>query len=253
LKQAVENHPILVTITAISLLINAGVGSVQAYRTFFGDKPLLVETYIDTSIGLAEYSGTPQASDFKPTGVLRPYGCRIADNELRRGYLATMLEQPSPQYPLAYEGGSIASVEDKVLYVVVRNEGSALARDVVLVGDRMKNPYEVEQGPAGEKKRTSASLEGLVGAWGHELKEDAPEPVRVSAGRLGPRECVAIPVAVYAHQPDENDGVQRLSRPVFRFHTVEYRRAFGWIRESNPIRPPDPTPLSVDPVTFERG
>jgi hypothetical protein len=232
-------------------MINAIVGVTQAWGTIFGEKPLLDAEYVDTSIALAEYSEPGTNEPAKRTGLVRPYGCRIAANELRHGYLATQTERPSSPHPLRYSDGSDASPEDRVLYLVIRNE-SGFAREVRLVGTRMEAPVDLTETTPGQQERGRATLDGLVGAFDIQLGDDAPKPVEVPLGSLRAKECVAIAVAVYQAAANA-DGEQLLSVPVYRFHTLQYRRAFGWIGESQSIRPPNAVPLTITPVTGGRG
>jgi hypothetical protein len=255
LKAALENHPLLVTVSAISLLINAAVGGWKGYETFFGERAVLVEEYVQVPVEIAEHVGYLEESGLKRTGKLEPYKCGILDNELRHAYLAAQKAPGARPSNVRIAGGAEIVPQAVVIYLVVRNSGATMAKEVALTGTRLDSPYSIaEQGdgpPSEAESRGLPDYVSLVGLSGR-LTDDNPKPLRANVGSLRPGECAAVPMAIY--QPDAGDGeFLPLATPLLRFDSLEYRRSFGWRGERQSVRPMNNTAVTIDAVVKGLG
>ena len=232
-KQVIENHPVLVIVGALSLLCNALVGGWKAYDTFFGERALLVEEYVEMPIYIAELDQGTADRPPKHTGVLRPYDCRVLQNDLRATYLAVQraADQPDAKLPavVRFPSGAAPNGADRIAFLVIQNRGTATAREVSVGGKRVASMsrYQLLNIP----EIPHAAVQGTVAS--------------VKLGALGPGECIAVPIAISPNPMGEGD-TDAVAAPIYLFDTLEYRRPFGWTRERQSLRPMNNTPVTID-------
>jgi hypothetical protein len=248
LKSAVENHPLLVAVSVVSLLINAGVGASKAYAEFFGERAILSEQYLIVPARMAEMDGDPNLAEVKRTGRLEPYRCGIVDNELRGAYLVAQGTKAGTS-AVRLANGAAPTQEASVVYIVVRNDGSTLARDVVLRGHRLANPFS--RNPEGppvppEAERGLPDYEAFVGMSGT-IADAKPVAAAIQLGSLKGGECIAVPVALFEPTGDDDPHLL-LTKPIYTFQALDYRRTFGWTTESQRVRPVNNVAITVDSV-----